>query len=167
MTMLKTNQCIRTGAVTSLLGALVLFVYACEPGTISSPVAPNTAAAKGGKPGKPGGGSPTLTEYWIYQDDGNVIHVAGTGNVDEVNPRVALDHFFNGGRDDDFSDHFEYGLGGPLVATTEASATGGWHVDIPWNGSRSQTAGTTFLDAAITSIESGHVHGWVGPTVLA
>ena len=47
--MLKTNQWIRTGATTSLLGALVLFVYACEPGVDSSPVAPNTAAASEGR----------------------------------------------------------------------------------------------------------------------
>lgn len=105
--MLKTNQAIRTGAVTSVLAALVLFVYACEAGTNSSIVAPNTADARGGKPGKPGGASPILTEYWIYQNDvGNVIHIAGTGDVDRVNPRVSLDHFFNGERDDDFSDHF-------------------------------------------------------------
>jgi hypothetical protein len=93
--------------------------------------------AKGGHGGKPGsGGTYSLLEYFIYHADGtNYIHVVGEGDVDFVNPEVVQDYFFNGIRDDNYSQHYEYTTSSPPAASAEPGLTPGtFHVDIPWNG---------------------------------
>ena len=90
-------------------------------------------------PGNGGGTTPVLDEYWVYEENGgNLIHVAGSGKVDEVNPNVVFDHFFNGIRDDNApsDQHYEYVYGGPPAESVSLLPDGRWHVDVQWNGER-------------------------------
>ena len=150
--MLRTRQeYVRAGGFAAVLSALVLIASSCGPDA-SSPVSPDAQFARGGNGKK--GGSAEVTEYWVY--NGNMIHVAGTGSVSDVNARVSFDHFFNGGRDDNESDHFEYGFPGPAKTATTSSG-GVWHVDIPFNGERGAEPYVTgpFTDAVVTNIGDG------------
>lgn len=114
--------------------------------------------AKGGGKGKPSGsGDVILREYWIYPGSApgkNMIHVAGTGRVDEVNPAVAFDFFFNGIRDDNppSDQHFELRRSGPDPVPTEKLSSGMWHADIPWNGVRT-TDGVEYQNMLMTDVD--------------
>lgn len=130
--------------------------------SIDSPTNPiDSQFAKGGNKGKPGGGvKPELKEYWIIPDGsgGNLIHVAGTGDVDSVNANVVFDYFFNGIRDDNYpsDDHYEYQYGAPLPYPVEQT-TDGWHADIPWNGGREvdyppYSTASQYRDALVTNL---------------
>jgi hypothetical protein len=83
--------------------------------------------------GKGGKARPEITEYWIT--GGNMLHIAGTGSVAAISPRVAYDFWPNGERDDNYSDHFEVAFPGP--GGVEVVQNGrSWYADIPWNGER-------------------------------
>ncbi len=138
-----------------LLGAGICLVgvfLGCSDRAGNGPTGPQFA--KGGGKGKPGA-EPTLQEYWVIPSPefGNLIHVAGDGSVDAVNPGVVFDHFFNGIRDDDppSDAHYEYFYAGPPATVVEQFADGTWHVDIPWNGDRGQNAGL-YRNSPVTDV---------------
>jgi hypothetical protein len=117
-----------------LLACVVgVFFFGCEDD--SEFMGPgNPQMAKGGKPGKPGGGgSYSLIEYFVYEAGGtDYVHVVGEGNVEEVNLNAVQDYVFDGSRDNGV--HYEYTNFMPYPVAVTPDGTGVFHVDIPWNG---------------------------------
>ena len=137
--------------------AVGIALFGCTDQNLLGPT--DAQLAKGGNKGKSDKtGEPALLEYWVIPDatHGNLIHVAGTGNVDSVNANVVYDYFFNGIRDDNFpsDQHYEYQYAPPLpFPTTQTDA--GWHADIPWNGQRATPTNdrTPFPDYLVTDVD--------------
>lgn len=129
-------------AVTALLG--------CQDSTdMMAPTAPQMA--KGGKPGKPDGGTYRLLEYFVYRgaDATDYVHVVGEGEVEAVNLNAVQDYFFNGIRDDNDSPHYEYTTFTPgPVAPEPGLEEGTFHIDVPWNGETREwdPAAQTYVD---------------------
>jgi hypothetical protein len=133
-----------TRTSSCVLGALTLFVgSSC---IVDQPTTPEAvvAEAKGGKPGKPGGGTegaaPVLEEYWVYTgtDGAEYLHVVAH-NADRISMAgVAHDHFFNGWVDSDppVELHYEPYYPGTGAPDPQLLPDGRVHVDIPFEGRR-------------------------------
>jgi len=122
--------------------ALVFAAVGCSDEGSNVPT--ELSFAKGGKPGKT---EPVLTEYWVLD---NVIHIAGTGNVDEVKAYVAHDFNSNAAFDDNYSLHYEYFHPPPPRTAVTSNPDGTFSVEIPWNGER-ELDGTLFRDFVVTA----------------
>ena len=122
--------------------ALVFAAVGCSDEGSNVPT--ELSFAKGGKPGKT---EPVLTEYWVLD---NVIHIAGTGNVDEVKAYVAHDFNSNGAFDDNYSLHYEYFHPPPPRTAVTSNPDGTFSVEIPWIGER-ELDGTLFRDFVVTA----------------
>jgi hypothetical protein len=150
------SMTLRFGLFAIGIAAGVTFL-ACAVDRPTSPT--ESQFAKGGNKGKPGV-EPQLMEYWIFRDASgtNLIHAAGTGDVDSVNANVVFDNFFNGNRDGYYrsDDHYEYQYVPPLPFPVEQTENG-WHADIPWNGEREFTPtyprNSEYHDALITDVD--------------
>lgn len=128
-----------------------------------SPLEPQFA-----KGGKPGGGSHDkleLVEYYVYYANGEegtpgqpMVHIVGKGNVASIRFIPVHDYHFNGAFDDDYSEHYEASeFWRPTVDVT-LEPDGFFHVDIPWDGSRSADRETGevleyFKDFAVTDVD--------------